>query len=123
MRQDLDLLQGSWTVIALEVDGQEMPAAMLANARILIEGGRFNSTGMGAVYRGTLELDASTSPRRIDMTFDAGPEKGNTNPGIYELDADTWKICIATRGAVRPSSFASSPGSGFALETLMRGDA
>jgi len=50
-------------------------------------------------------------------------EKGNTNPGIYELDADTWKICIATRGAVRPSSFASSPGSGFALETLMRGDA
>ena len=27
MRQDLDLLQGSWTVIALEVDGQEMPAA------------------------------------------------------------------------------------------------
>jgi uncharacterized protein (TIGR03067 family) len=96
---------------------------MWANARILIEGGRFNSTGMGAVYRGTLELDASTSPRRIDMKFDAGPEMGNTNPGIYELDGDTWKICIATRGGVRPSSFASNPGSGFALETLIRGDA
>src|ERR1039457_1552296 len=88
MREDLDLLQGSWTVTALEVDGQEMPAAMLANARIAIEGDRFTSTGMEAVYRGKIELDASTSPRRIDMKFDAGPEKGNTNPGIYELDGD-----------------------------------
>jgi uncharacterized protein (TIGR03067 family) len=123
MREDLDLLQGSWTVTALEVDGQEMPAAMLANARIAIEGDRFTSTGMEAVYRGKIELDASTRPRRIDMKFDAGPEKGNTNPGIYELDGDTWRICIATRGGVRPSSFASNPGSGFALETLIRGDA
>jgi uncharacterized protein (TIGR03067 family) len=123
MRQDLDLLQGSWTVTALEADGQEVPASMLADARIAVKGNRFTSTGMGAVYQGTLELNASTSPRQIDMKFDAGPEKGNTNPGIYELDGDTWKICLATRGAVRPSSFASTPGSGFAVETLTRGDA
>ena len=27
MRPDLDLLQGVWTITALEVEGQEMPAA------------------------------------------------------------------------------------------------
>jgi uncharacterized protein (TIGR03067 family) len=123
MRQDLDLLQGSWTVTALEMDGLKMPSAMLANARIVVRGDRFSSTGMGAVYEGTLELDASTSPRQLNMNFDAGPEKGNTNPGIYELDGDTWRICLATRGVVRPSSFASTPGSGIALETLTRGGA
>jgi uncharacterized protein (TIGR03067 family) len=123
MNHDLDSLQGSWTVTALEVEGQKMPAAMLANSRIAIEGNRFTSTGMGATYEGTLELDASTSPRRLNMKFDAGPEKGNTNLCIYEVDGDSWKICIATRGAVRPSSFASTPGSGFAFETLTRGDA
>lgn len=123
MHQDLDLLQGSWTVIALEVEGQKMSDAMLVNARIVVKGNRFSTTGMGAVYKGALELDATTSPRQLNMKFDAGPEKGNTNPCIYELDGDTWRICLATRGTVRPSSFASTPGSGFALKTLTRGDA
>jgi uncharacterized protein (TIGR03067 family) len=123
MRQDLDRLQGTWSVTALEVEGQKMPAAMLANARIVIKGKRFTSTGMGAVYKGTLELDTTIVPRQLDMKFDGGPEKGNTNLCIYELDRDTWKICIATRGSVRPSRFASPPGSGFAFETLIRGDA
>jgi uncharacterized protein (TIGR03067 family) len=104
----------------MEVDGQPMPSAMLGDARIVIEGSRFTSLGMGAVYEGTLELDASISPARIDMKFDVGPEKGNTNFGIYQLDGDTWKLCLATRGTVRPASFASTAGSGFAVETLVR---
>jgi uncharacterized protein (TIGR03067 family) len=96
---------------------------MLAEARIAIQGSRFTSTGMGAVYKGTLELDEAASPRQLTMKFDAGPEKGNSNPCIYQLDGDNWKLCLATRGAVRPSSFATTHGSGFALETLTRGDA
>jgi uncharacterized protein (TIGR03067 family) len=123
MRQDLDLLQGVWTVTTMEVDGQPMPSAMLGDARIVIEGSRFTSMGMGAVYEGTLELDASISPARLDMEFDAGPEKGNTNRGIYQLDGETWKLCLATRGTVRPTNFASTAGSGFAVETLVRGTA
>jgi uncharacterized protein (TIGR03067 family) len=123
MPDDLDLLQGSWTITALKMEGQETPADMLGDARIVIKRNRFTSTGMGAEYKGTLTLVTSTKPRQIDMKFDAGPEKGNTNPGIYKLDGDTWKICLATRGTVRPSKFASTAGSGFALETLTRGDA
>jgi uncharacterized protein (TIGR03067 family) len=123
MPKDLDLLQGAWTVKALEVEGEKMPPATLADARIVIQGDRFTSTGMGAVYEGTLELNTRTSPRQLNMKFDRGPEKGNTNLCIYELDGDTWKLCIATRGTVRPSRFASKAGSGFAFETLTRGDA
>ncbi|MBZ5727708.1 MAG: TIGR03067 domain-containing protein [Acidobacteriia bacterium] len=123
MHQDLDLLQGTWTVTALEVEGQKMPAAMLAAGRIVIAGDRFTSTGMGVEYQGTLTLDATASPRKIDMNFDAGPETGNSNPGIYELEGDTLRLCIATRGGRRPSGFASTPGSGLALETLVRGGA
>lgn len=120
MPEDLDRLQGSWTLAALEMDGQKMPASMLANARIVIQGRRFTSTGMGAVYEGAVELDASHAPGHIDMKFDAGPESGNTNLGIYALEGDNLKICLATRGSLRPSSFASSSGSGFALETFTR---
>lgn len=116
MHADLKQLQGSWTVETLEVDGQSMSAA----GQIVVKDGRFTSSGMGAVYEGTLELDATSSPRRIDMKFDAGPEMGNTNLGIYELDGKKWTLCLATRGSVRPARFATPPGSGFALETLAR---
>jgi uncharacterized protein (TIGR03067 family) len=122
-RQDLELLQGSWTVTALEVNGEPMGEEMLRGARIVVKGNRFISTGMGAVYEGRLELNASASPRKLDMKFDEGPEKGNTNFCIYRLEGDTWKLCIATHGAVRPDKFASTRGSGFAVETLIRGDA
>lgn len=121
MGNDLDQLQGLWTVSSLEVDGEAMPPAMLAEARIVVTGDRFTSTGMGAVYEGTLTLDLSASPPRIDMKFLSGPEKGNTNRGIYQLDNDSWKLCLATRGKVRPRSFRSKPGTGFALETMVRG--
>jgi len=118
--QDLDLLQGAWTVTTLEMDGQQVPSEMLGGARIIVQGNRFSSTGMGATYEGTLELDASVVPRQIDMKFAAGPEKGNMNPGIYEVQGNTLKLCLATRGDARPSSFASAAGSGVAFETLTR---
>jgi uncharacterized protein (TIGR03067 family) len=122
MPNDLERLQGTWSVSSLEVEGQKMSENMLAEANIVIKGKRFTSNGMGAVYKGTLRLDESTDPAQLDMKFDAGPEKGTTNFGIYKLDGDKWKLCLATRGTVRPKRFASGPGSGFALETLIRGE-
>lgn len=121
MPDDLELLQGAWRVTALEVDGQPMAAETLKEARIVIEGSRFTSTGMGAVYGGTLELDSSAAPARLDLKFDSGPEQGNINRGIYELTGESWRLCLATRGTVRPTSFVSPPGSGIALEILVRG--
>src|SRR5580704_3417103 len=91
-------LEGTWYVIALEVDGQAMPAGMLASARIVIRGDAFQSFGMGTVYEGKMKLGQSASPKTFDLTFTAGPETGNTNLGIYELAGDDWKLCLATRG-------------------------
>jgi uncharacterized protein (TIGR03067 family) len=121
MKSDLDKLQGTWNIAALEVDGQTITPP--GDARIVIEGSRFASLGMGAVYEGTMELDASAKPARIDMKFEKGPEAGNTNLGIYQFKGDSWKLCVATRGAVRPAKFESPPGSGIAVEKLVRGKA
>jgi uncharacterized protein (TIGR03067 family) len=120
MRQDIDLLQGSWSITSLAMDGQEMSSDMFASGGIVVKGNRFTSIGMGAEYEGTLELDPSTNPRQLNMRFDLGPEKGNVNLCIYEIVGDDWKMCIATRGSLRPSTFISTPGSGFAVEVLQR---
>jgi uncharacterized protein (TIGR03067 family) len=62
-QQDLERLQGVWNIVALEADGQEVPAPMLTGARIAIQGDRFTSTGMGSEYEGTISIDASQTPR------------------------------------------------------------
>ena len=120
MSRDLDHLQGAWQISTLEMDGQKMSADMLQGARIEISGDRFISAGMGAEYSGTIKLDSAAKPRQIDMRFTSGPEKGNVNLGIYELHKNGWRLCIATRGGIRPKKFTTELGSGFALETLTR---
>lgn len=123
MTNDLDKLQGVWNVIALEADGQTMPATAFNSSTIVIKGNAFTSKGMGTTYKGTIALDQTTKPKSFDLAFSAGPEKGNRNLGIYKLAADQWTICLATRGDQRPRKFATTPGTGLALETLARHDA
>jgi uncharacterized protein (TIGR03067 family) len=118
MGQDLDGLQGTWNIVSLEMDGQKMPGG---GARIVVRGDRFTTIAMGATYEGTVAVHQTTAPKSFDLHFEAGPEKGNTNLGIYELDGDRWKICLSTRGSVRPREFAAPPGTGIALEILDRG--
>jgi uncharacterized protein (TIGR03067 family) len=120
MPTDLDRLQGTWNITALEIEGQPMPST---GSRIIIAGDRFTTVAMGAEYGGTIAIDPSMKPKRFDLTFTEGPEAGNRSLGIYELDADTWKICLGLAGKTRPRKFTTAPGSGHALETLVRGPA
>jgi len=117
MKSELQKLQGVWNVVALEVEGRSMTAA---GAQIVVKGDHFTSLGMGAIHEGTFVLDVSSSPFAIDMNFTFGPEAGNTNRGIFELAADTWRLCLNMTGKQRPSEFATGPNSGLALETLQR---
>jgi len=120
MQDDLARLQGAWAVTALEVDGAALPDAMLAAAEIRLEGTRFTSLGMGAPYAGALSLATDSAPKRFTLTFAEGPEAGRANRGIYELDGETWRICLDMTGGPAPEAFATSPGSGRALQTLKR---
>lgn len=123
MKTDLDLIQGVWNITSLEMEGQQMPGMVPGQAVLKVKGDRFTTSGMGAVYEGTVVLGGSARLRQIDMTFDAGPEKGNINYGIYQLTGDNWKICVNTLGGARPASFKTKAGSGCATETLTRGAA
>src|SRR5471030_947353 len=116
MKTDLQSLQGRWKIVSLEIDGQMLNADSLGTARFTIRGNDFVSTGMGAVYEGMIEIDSSAMPRTLDMKFTKGPENGNTNFGIYELSGDRWRICLATRGTIRPKEFIAVKGSGIAVE-------
>jgi len=107
-------------VTALRLNGRTMPAAGFVGARIVIEGNRFTSLGMGAAYGGTVKVNPTRKPKTLDLVFTEGHAAGTKHPGIYRLVGDRWTLCLATAGPRRPPTFASTAGSGFALETLER---
>jgi uncharacterized protein (TIGR03067 family) len=117
MTSDLEKLQGTWRIATLEIDGNAMPAT----GSISIQGDRFTTAAMGAEYSGTIQIDAAKRPKRFDLVFDSGPHTGSRSLGIYQLEGDSWRICLGFAGNPRPISFATAPGSGHAMETLVRG--
>src|SRR4051812_20285524 len=116
----LRALEGVWHFEALQVDGNDMPAAMLGHSRLLMDGDRFRMESPDATYDGHFTIDASATPMQIDIAFVEGPEAGHHSYGLFELEGDRLTICLGLVGASRPTSFATRPGSGYALERLRR---
>ena len=118
--QDPQDVQGTWRFVSLEVDGETVAEQHLEGASLEITGERFTTVSPEAVYQGKVLLDSTALPRRIDLHFEEGPHAGASSLGIYELNGDTWRICLGLAGKPRPQRFETEPGSGHALETLHR---
>jgi uncharacterized protein (TIGR03067 family) len=113
-------MEGKWAFQSLEIEGQKMPAGMLGASCLLIDGDRFRMESPEADYDGTFQIDVEQTPHHIDIDFVEGPEAGNRCEGLFELDGDRVRFCLALGGAKRPAAFVTSPGSGHALEELTR---
>ena len=69
------------------------------------------------VFKGTIKVDPSKSPKAIDAK-QVSSDKAAL--GIYQLDGDTQKICLASPGRARPTEFSSEQGSGQTLTVWKR---
>lgn len=115
-------MEGTWGFRSFEVDGRAVPAAMLTRSRLLIDGDRFRMESPEATYEGIFTIDVEQAPHRIDIDFVDGPEAGNRCEGLFDLDGDRFRLCLGLVGSKRPQGFATAPGSGHALEELVRKD-
>lgn len=121
MNPNLAALQGEWRIESLQVDGASLPPTAFAAARVTLEGDRFVSIGMGAVYEGRASVGDGPGPFAFTIAFEAGPELGVRNHGIAALDDEHgWRLCLNMRGGPAPTGFSTSPGDGCAFETLRR---
>jgi uncharacterized protein (TIGR03067 family) len=120
MPTDLDALQGTWRVVALELGGVTLPGATLAEAKIVIAASKFTSLGMGADYSGTIAVGGAADPKKLDLHFETGPQAGRVNRGIYKLEGNRLTLCLAMIRTDAPTRFATTPGDGNALEVLTR---
>ena len=120
-KKELERFQGTWKFESLEIGGKMVDVGMFKDARLILEGDKFTHKEGKEPAHGTFKVDVSKKPKTIDITFTDGPNKAKTILGIYELDGDTYKVCIdLAHEDVRPTKFESKKGTMFALEVLKR---
>jgi uncharacterized protein (TIGR03067 family) len=76
--------------------------------------------GDKTVASGKFSIDATKRPKEIDIMDASGNKNEQTKLGIYEVDGDTYKYCLAPAGKPRPKEFVSKEGSGDSLGVMKR---
>jgi uncharacterized protein (TIGR03067 family) len=112
-KTDQDRIQGAWVMVARETNGQaDDPASFKKQATLVFEGDKvIVKMGTRSADLGSFTLDPTKTPKFYNRTY---PD-GTPRYGIYELEGDTLKICIADLGKERPTTFATKPGDGTSL--------
>lgn len=119
-KKDQDKLQGTWTFVSMESNGEAVPQGD-PGPTITFAGNKFTvKAGDAVLQAGTQTLDPSKKPKAVDSTVTEGEGKGTTMLGIYELDGDNLKACFDTQGKKRPTEFKTTAGSGHMLVVLKR---
>jgi uncharacterized protein (TIGR03067 family) len=107
-KQELDKLQGEWTLVSTEVGGKKRPDTENARSKLTISENQWVVTyrDFRSNARSTIEIDPSKDPKTIDLTL-----RGEELParGIYKLEGDSLTVCYnATVGGERPREFKST---------------
>jgi uncharacterized protein (TIGR03067 family) len=120
INEELKRFKATWRFVEIEVGGRKVPPKAFERDALVLKGKRFSSFVGGKLVHGEFKIDPLAKPKTIDIIVTEGPGKGHSQKGIYELDGDTQKICIAMPDRPRPTEFATNPESGHILEILKR---
>jgi uncharacterized protein (TIGR03067 family) len=126
-KSDRDKLQGAWLTVSLINDGKTLvddksPTKPGPATVLIYEGEKWIiKVGDKAVASGVFKVDSTKKPKEIDIFDESGMTNAQTKLGIFELDGDTYRYCLAPAGKPRPTEFASKPGSGHSLGVSKRG--
>ncbi|HVS40312.1 MAG TPA: TIGR03067 domain-containing protein [Gemmataceae bacterium] len=112
-------LDGTWEMASIMQNGKDAltpPDKML----VTIKGGTVTVKIGDETHTATISVDASKTPKTLDLTFGDGPNKGKTAKAVYEIKGDELKICHGEPDAERPKELAAKEGSDLTLATLKR---
>jgi uncharacterized protein (TIGR03067 family) len=118
---DAAKLEGTWSLVSVEIEGRALPMENLKQARLTVKGERYSfrlgDTRLEIIFK----MESRKTPREIDLKVVEGPEKGKTFHGIYTLENGRYRICRSIRPhEPRPTAFATSPESGLMMVVWKR---
>ncbi len=115
-------VEGTWQLTSIEANGQKTGGDSAPDVQMVIKGDTYKQIEMGTeTEQGRFKLDASASPRTIDLDIRTGDDKGKKQLGIYKVQGDTLTLCLAPAGGTdRPKAFDAPQGSNFGLIVFKR---
>jgi uncharacterized protein (TIGR03067 family) len=113
-------LQGSWAVVKVVLDGIEVAEAAVKKMEVVIKDDKLTRKDGDDEEETTFKLDPTQKPKAIDLTPTSEERKDKTVRGIYVLDGDDLKICLAAANKPRPTAFESKEASDWELLILKR---
>ena len=112
-------LEGDWEAASFIHEGKDEPQAP-GKILLMIHGDALTLKVGDDVRKATITVDATTSPRAIDLAYESGPDKGKTIRGVYEVKGDELRICHGDAAKDRPTEIASREGSGYSVGVWKR---
>ncbi len=120
IKKDVDEIQGTWKLAALEANGKQAPAEIAATLKLVFKGDTLTFTpGEPGFTNYKYMVDPTTKPASFAMTHADGANKGETDKGIYLLEGDQLKICFGPAGKV-PNEITARAGSEQSMYSLER---
>jgi uncharacterized protein (TIGR03067 family) len=117
--QDAKMLEGKWQLTEGIVGGKPFPPEAAKGITLTLSPGKYVVMAESK-DEGTVKYIPGTSPKALEVTGTAGPNKGKTYPAIYELKGDTLTTCYDLSGKARPTEFKSKPGTLLFLATYKK---
>ena len=117
---DQQVMQGDWVPVKAELAGQAMPDAVLKTISLKLTKSEYEVLVAGKPDKGTYSIEPTAKPKGLKITGVKGPNAGKSFPAIYELTADTLRVCYDLSGKKRPTEFATKPGTKLYLVTYKR---
>ncbi|MFN0111604.1 MAG: TIGR03067 domain-containing protein [Blastocatellia bacterium] len=117
-KNDVEQLQGQWTALgAFDDDGKikEVTEDDPGHFTFEFNADKLTSQLKKGKIQGVYKLDSSRKPKEIDVVRRVGGEE-RTFKGIYFVEKDRLKVCLAGTGNERPKDFKTGKGIEFAVE-------
>lgn len=122
---ELQRFQGTWLLVAAEMDGKPVADEHVQKSRLTYVGDQVEllvpHQHHEVIVAKILALDPGQRPAQMKWVRTKGPFTGVATVAIYEFEgADQYKICLDPSGKTLPARFGTDAGSGHVWQTWRR---
>jgi uncharacterized protein (TIGR03067 family) len=122
---ELQKFQGTWLLVAAEMDGKAVPDEHVQKSKLTYVGDKVEvmvpHQHQEVIVATVLALDPTKRPAQMTWVRAKGPHAGATTVAIYEFEGpDQYKVCLDPTGKTTPARFGTDAGSGHIWQTWRR---